>query len=33
MKCLLIKNVWQDIEETRQEEIKINQAEKLYEMP
>ena len=27
------KNVWQETEETHQEEIKINQAEKLYEMP
>ena len=26
------KNVWQETEETHQEEIKINQAENLYEM-
>ena len=27
------KNVWQETEETHQEEMKINQAEKLHEMP
>ena len=27
------KNVWQETEEMHQEEIKINQTEKLYEMP
>ena len=30
---LIRQDVWQETEETHQEEIKTNQAEKLYEMP